>query len=424
MTDKAMAIVPKPQSSDIIRMPHVPDLGVIEAVWKLAQHAARSNMTKSNNPDDAFFIAMYGLELGIPAITAMRTIYKAGDGAPTCSGEAMLSLIRRSGKVKVTVPNPGEVTNTATVTFERLDSGEKQSFTFTMAMAEKAGLLSNPAWKKYQHMMMIWRCVSMGGKLLCSDIIGGLHTYEELNPTAQVDENGEPVGPIEGKFLIEREESAEEVVVQPIAPTPQQQLRPEGEANPTQEAAETVAETVASPSPDSAPAIAEQADEGKQPSTSIHPELSENQDGDGEIPPISHEEKGNSSKAHSKPPSKLPPSKGGPIITPPAGSSAAALYEGRAKWREVLKEHGLCHEDGEPIVERVSIILQQCSITPPTYSLEKHELMVNAVKNWCAQHSFEEDGTIVGTMNGESDIPFMSEPDEEDEFSSFEFAES
>jgi hypothetical protein len=180
-----------------IAMPSVPALTTVEAVKELSRLAVQSGMSKAKHPADAFFIAMYGMELGIPPMTAMRTIYSVKGGAPTCSGEAMLSLLRRSGKVRITLPNPVEVKDSATVTIERIDTGEKGSFTFTMDMARKAGLVRDGSpWTTYPHMMLIWRAVSMGAKLLASDIIGGLYTVEEIYTETQVDENGEPIGDI------------------------------------------------------------------------------------------------------------------------------------------------------------------------------------------------------------------------------------
>lgn len=184
-----------------IAMPVVPSLATIQSVEALAKLAARSGLTKAKTPEQAFFIAMYGLELGIPPMTALRTIYSVEKGGrmgpPTCSGEALLALMRRSGKVIVTIPDPSTVIDSATVHVKRMDTGEEGSFTFTMEMAKKASLIrSGSAWETYPHMMMIWRAVSMASKVMCSDITGGLYTVEEIYTDTQVDEAGEPIGDI------------------------------------------------------------------------------------------------------------------------------------------------------------------------------------------------------------------------------------
>lgn len=181
---------------DAVIMPSVPDSKTIESVWRLAKIASASGMAKAKKPEDAFFIAMYGLELGIPPMTALRTIYSIQGGVPTCSGEALLSLMRKSPKVRIQVPNVGEITDSATITIERLDTGETQSFTYTKAMAQKAGLANKDNWKKHLHMMLFWRVISMGAKAMCSDIVGGLYTIEEIAPDSQVNEQGELVGEV------------------------------------------------------------------------------------------------------------------------------------------------------------------------------------------------------------------------------------
>lgn len=194
-----MQMIPYSQPVISITAPNVPSLDTINSVKELAALAARSGMTKGKTLESAFFIAMYGMELGIPPMTAMRTIYSVAGGAPTCSGEAMLSLLRRSGKVRVSIPDPKIVAaeKSATVKIKRLDTGEEGEFTFTMEMANKAGLSEkNTNWKTYPHMMLIWRAVSMGAKLLCSDIIGGLYTVEEVYENTPVDETGAPIGDI------------------------------------------------------------------------------------------------------------------------------------------------------------------------------------------------------------------------------------
>jgi hypothetical protein len=182
--------------NNAVIMPSVPDEQTINSVWQLAKIASASGMSKARKPEDAFFIAMYGLELGIPPMTALRTIYSISGGVPTCSGEALLSLMRKSPKVRVEVPNVGEITDSATITIKRLDTGEQQSFTYTKEMAQKAGLTNKDNWKKHLHMMLFWRVVSMGAKAMCSDIVGGLYTIEEIAPDSQVNEQGELVGEV------------------------------------------------------------------------------------------------------------------------------------------------------------------------------------------------------------------------------------
>lgn len=155
----------------------------------LAKLAAASGLCKTRQPADAFFIIMYGYELGIPAMTALRTIHIINN-TPVCSGEAMLALIRRSGKVEIKIN--GTATE-ATVYMRRKDTNEEYTARWDIQRATIAGLSGKQTWKNFPQAFLQWRGVSECGKFLCSDIIGGLYTFEEIAPDAPVDENGEPV---------------------------------------------------------------------------------------------------------------------------------------------------------------------------------------------------------------------------------------
>lgn len=176
--------------------PSVPTTDTINSIVRLAQMACKSGMSKARNEFDAFFIAMYGLELGIPPMTAMRTIYSVQGGAPTCSGEAMLALIRRSGKVKVTISSTEETLKNkrATVHMKRLDSGDEFTATWGEEDDRRAQLRSNR--DKYPAQMWTWRAVSICAKACASDIIGGLYTVEEIYPDTALNADGEPVDDI------------------------------------------------------------------------------------------------------------------------------------------------------------------------------------------------------------------------------------
>lgn len=171
--------------------PSVPSTDTITAMIKLTELAVRSGMAKAKNQADAFFICMYGLELGIPPMTALRTIYSVSGGAPTCSGEAMLALIRRSGKVRITISSTEDTLKAkrATVHMKRLDSGDEFTATWGEADDNRAALKSNR--DKYPAQMWQWRAVSIAAKALCSDIIGGLYTIEEIYPDVRLTESGD-----------------------------------------------------------------------------------------------------------------------------------------------------------------------------------------------------------------------------------------
>ena len=64
--------------------------------------------------------------------------------------------------------------------------------TFTIAMAERAGLIKNGGpWKQYPEAMLFARCLSAGMRTHCPDALGvAAYTPEELGAQGQIDENG------------------------------------------------------------------------------------------------------------------------------------------------------------------------------------------------------------------------------------------
>src|SRR3990172_8405928 len=157
----ALALVPKTIS---ITTPNIPTLAEIEALNAMCKIAAYSGFLNSTAPRndttqraaDAFFVMMYGRELGIPAMTSLKTIYVI-DGKPSCSGQALLALMRKGG-MEVDLPDPGTVKDSATVKVRR-PGGVWKTYTYTMDMARKAGLENKQNWKKSPAEMLIWRAV-------------------------------------------------------------------------------------------------------------------------------------------------------------------------------------------------------------------------------------------------------------------------
>lgn len=167
----------------------IPAESTSKSAFALAELAARSGLCKTQKAADAFFVIMYGYEIGIPAMTALRTIHIINN-TPVCSGEALLAIIRRSQKVDVKITGSAAE---ATVYMKRRDNGEEYTALWTMNRATIAGLTSKDTWKKFPQAFLQWRGVSECSKFLCSDITNGLYTYEEIAPDLNYDESGDLV---------------------------------------------------------------------------------------------------------------------------------------------------------------------------------------------------------------------------------------
>lgn len=179
-----------------IQQPAVPTPEKVESIKEICRVAAVSGLLQSNSKDvgqrmaDSFFVAMYGYELGIAPITALQQIYVI-NGKPSCSGQLMLSLVRRAGFV-VDMPDPATITDKATVGIQR-PGGKMKQYTYTNDMAKQAGLLGKGMWAKYPREMLMWRAVSTACRMEAGDVIGGLYTVEEISPDTPVDHDGAPL---------------------------------------------------------------------------------------------------------------------------------------------------------------------------------------------------------------------------------------
>lgn len=70
--------------------------------------------------------------------------------------------------------------------------------TFTIQMAERAGLVKGGPWKAYPEAMLFARCLTAGMRTHCPDALGGATAYtpEELGAQGEIDENGVVVVPV------------------------------------------------------------------------------------------------------------------------------------------------------------------------------------------------------------------------------------
>jgi hypothetical protein len=122
-----------------------------------------------------------GRALGIDDMSALRLIHVV-NGRPTFSAELMVQIVRRYGHSIVGESKEGS----CTITGKRADNGDTMTVTWTLAMAERAGLASKPTWRSYPEAMLWARAASQLCRMLFADCFAGAtYTPEEL-------EAGEP----------------------------------------------------------------------------------------------------------------------------------------------------------------------------------------------------------------------------------------
>jgi hypothetical protein len=129
-----------------------------------------------------------GRALGIADMTALRSIHVI-DGKATFSAELMVMLARQRGH-SIT----GEVSEgSATVTGRRRDNGDTMTVTWTMQMADRAGLTNKQNWRKYPESMLWARAVSQLCRELFADCFAGAtYTPEELGADDPPPATGDP----------------------------------------------------------------------------------------------------------------------------------------------------------------------------------------------------------------------------------------
>lgn len=144
----------------------------------------------------AFTKIMAGRELGLPPIASMKDIYIV-KGRVTLSARAIASLVKSSGKYDYRVKSRTD--KECTIEFRERVEGKWESIgtsTFTMQMAQKAGLTKNPTWTSFPENMLFARAMTNGVGTYCPDVTHGtVYAPDELDERFGVDADGNTIAP-------------------------------------------------------------------------------------------------------------------------------------------------------------------------------------------------------------------------------------
>ena len=150
-----------------------PTAGELDVLMRQAEVLAPSGIIPRDyqrNPANILAAALMGRAFGWDALTAMRMVVVI-QGAASLKPEAMLALIRQRGHhVTIEVHADGRG---VTVRGKRADNGDTAEASFTIADAERAGLLKNTSWKSYPVDMCQWRAVARLSRALFGDVVLG-----------------------------------------------------------------------------------------------------------------------------------------------------------------------------------------------------------------------------------------------------------
>ena len=153
-----------------------------EASMAIARQIAGTEFVPESyrgKPEAVVAAILTGRELGIGPMQALRDIHMV-DGRPAFSAQLMLAKMRAAG---ITLLETASTEERAWIKARRPD-GEVGEFEFTIAEAEKAGLLAKKgqSWQRYRKDMLWARAVSRMARRFGSDMLGGLvYSKEELD---------------------------------------------------------------------------------------------------------------------------------------------------------------------------------------------------------------------------------------------------
>lgn len=150
---------------------------------KVAGTLAKSSIVPAhfrNKPEDVFATLVLGAELGFKPMQALNSIVMI-QGNATLKAQTMLAIAR--AKVKDLSVNITNDKDSVTVTMKRGD--DSYTTTWDDAKAGAMGLLGKDNYKKQKHTMYRWRAISEALKIMCSDVLMGLNTTEELEDLPQ-----------------------------------------------------------------------------------------------------------------------------------------------------------------------------------------------------------------------------------------------
>lgn len=162
-------------------VPTTPSTNELDVLIRQAELLAKASIIPKDyqrNPGNVVAAALMGRAFGWDAMTSMRMVTVI-QGTASLKPEAQLALIRQRGhSVKIEQHKDGQG---VTVHGKRADTGDTASTTFTLADADRAGLLRNGTWKAYPLDMCQWRAISRLSRSLFGDVVlGAGYAPEEI----------------------------------------------------------------------------------------------------------------------------------------------------------------------------------------------------------------------------------------------------
>jgi len=180
MSEKGL--VPVILNPTVSLLPSERDFALIEKAARLALAGALALPKELNTPEKIATVMLYGWELGLRPLTAIRHIYIV-EGRPQPSAEVMAALLLASEQdARLSVV---ELTDEfCTMRIVRPSKNINETYTVTLVDAEKAGLTKRDGWLKYPKDRLRWHCTKRILRIYAPDATNAIEAMEHPVPEA------------------------------------------------------------------------------------------------------------------------------------------------------------------------------------------------------------------------------------------------
>lgn len=155
------------------------DTTKLEMMERVAEKLFRAGVFSAEvkNADTAFAIILAGDELGFDPMASARNIALV-KGKVSLSADAMVGLVKRSSVCAAWHVVDSTATE-CTITTTRHGDVTPTVLTYTIAMAQRAGLTGSQTWRAHPEAMLRARCGAALARAVYPDVCGGLYEPDE-----------------------------------------------------------------------------------------------------------------------------------------------------------------------------------------------------------------------------------------------------
>lgn len=175
------------EETSLVRQTNVIAPRSLDEVVTLAERIAKSGLLPKelqNKVPEVMMQIMAGQELGLAPMASIRS-FSIISGKPVMSADAMVAIVLGSGKAEY-FRRVGEGSDKSVTYATKRKGGEEQRCTWTIEMAKQAALHQKDNWRTFPRAMLASRAKSELARDVYSDILAGVFTADEIEPTDQV----------------------------------------------------------------------------------------------------------------------------------------------------------------------------------------------------------------------------------------------